>query len=161
MPNGSLTVGGAWLFMGAATLATVGVAGVCTWMGFWPVLPFAGLELAALGWALATSLRRSRYREVVTIGEDRICIESGMAGRGPSSRIEWPRVWTRAWLEPDKDGRPDRQLVMGRGGQRVLLGQYLTEEERKAVLGRLQYALQSGPPRMTGQSAADMTLGDG
>lgn len=161
MPNGSLSVRGACLFMFLVSLATLGCAAICTWMGYWPVLPFAGLELAALGWALWASMRRSRFREVITVAADKLRIESGMAGRGASACIEWPRVWTRAWLEPDTNGRSDQILVIARGGQRVVLGRFLTQDERKAVLGRLQYALNSGTLPEFDDSAAEMTLGDG
>jgi len=45
-PHCSLSVRGAVLFFGSVCLATFGVAGVATAMGYWPVLPFAGAEMA-------------------------------------------------------------------------------------------------------------------
>ena len=51
-----------------------------------PVLPFAGLELGAVGWALAVSMRRNRYREVVSFGEERVRIEFGVADTTSAER---------------------------------------------------------------------------
>src|SRR5256884_1169163 len=35
--------------------------------GFWPVLPFAGLEMVLLGWALRLSLERRFHRQTITV----------------------------------------------------------------------------------------------
>ncbi len=40
---------GARLFFAAACVVPIGIAGVLAYKGFWPVLPFAGLEMALLG----------------------------------------------------------------------------------------------------------------
>ena len=50
-PNCSLSVRGAWLFFASLAVASFSMA---TWSRCrdWPVLPFAGLELALVGWAL-------------------------------------------------------------------------------------------------------------
>lgn len=161
-PNASLSVRGAWVFMGLISFGTLAVAGWCAVHGFWPVLPFAGLELAAVAWALAVSMRRSRYREVISFSEDRVSIEFGVAGQGASARIEWPRAWTRVWLEKDESRRnaPTR-LVLGSSAQRVVVAGCLTDEEREALLLRFKNLLQPAR-RMTDVAVpAGLTLGDG
>lgn len=161
-PNASLSVRGAWAFMLAVSVGTLGVAAWCTWHGFWPVLPFAGLELAAVGWGLMVSMRASRYREVLSFEGDRLRIEFGLAGQGARSHIEWPRAWVRAQIERDAQRRlaPTR-LVLRHAGQRVEIGRCLTDEERERLLGRLKIMLQ--PPRGTADAVgvAGMTLGEG
>jgi uncharacterized membrane protein len=37
-------------------MTSLGIAALMATQGFWPVLPFAGLEMLVLGWALAISL---------------------------------------------------------------------------------------------------------
>lgn len=146
-PNASLSVRGAWLFMGLASAATLGCAAYCIWLGFWPVLPFAGLELGALGWALSVSMRRNRYREVLSFEETQVRIEVGVVGRGAATQIELPRAWTRAWIERDAAQRhaPSR-LVLGCSGQRVVVGRCLTDAEREELLMRFKGLL--GAPRV-------------
>lgn len=136
-PNASLSVRGAWTFMLWVSLATLGAATWCAVHGFWPVLPFAGLELAALGWALVVSMRRNRYREVVSFERERVRIEFGVAGQGAVAQIELPRAWTRTWIERDAERRhvPTR-LLLGSSGQRVVVGRCLTDEERGALMVR-------------------------
>lgn len=162
MPNASLSVRGAWLVMGLAFLGTGGCAAYCTWLGFWPVLPFAGLELGLLGWALHHSMQRSRYREVVSLTEDTVRIEFGEAGTGARSKLEMPRYWTRVVLEWVGQGRiKTSRLVLTCSGNRVVIGQFLTDEERKALAARLQWSLRLAPVNKFAGLAASKTLGDG
>lgn len=158
-PNASLSVRGAKVFMGLASAATLGCAAWCAWLGFWPVLPFAGLELGALGGALVVSMRRSRYREVLSFDERRVRIDVGVVGQGASAQIELPRAWTRAWIERDLERRlvPTR-LVLGCSGQRVVVGRCLTDDEREALLIRFKCLLQA-PPARVGQTQG-MTPGE-
>lgn len=159
-PNASLSVRGAWAFMGLASTATMGCAGYCTWLGFWPVLPFAGLELGALAWALVVSMRRNQYREVVSFDETRVRIEVGVAGQGASAQIDLPRAWTRAWIERDAERRhaPSR-LVLGCSGQCVVVGRCLTDVERDELLIRFKGLLQA--PLGGRRRTPGMTLGEG
>ena len=53
------------------------VASGFAWLGFWPILPFAGLELLGLAAALYVTAKRSEQREVVRISKDKIEIERG------------------------------------------------------------------------------------
>lgn len=148
--------------MGLISFGTLAVAAWCTLHGFWPVLPFAGLELAAVGWALAVSMRRSRYREVVSFSEERVSIEFGVAGQGAAARVEWPRAWTRVWLEKDGSRRhaPTR-LVFGSSAQRVVVARCLTDEEREALLIRFKNLLQPVRRVNDATAPAGLTLGEG
>lgn len=162
-PNASLSVRGAWAFMILVSLATLGTASWCAAHGFWPVLPFAGLELAALGWALAVSLRRNRYREVVSFERERVRIEFGVVGQGAAARVELPRGWTRTWIERDAERRhaPTR-LLLGCSGQRVQIGRCLTDEEREVLMRRFGQLLKVRFGRDDDRAAhSEMTLGEG
>ena len=61
-PNCSLSVRQAVMFFGSLCFISFAVAGMLAMQGFWPVLPFAGLEMIVLGWALKTSLERRFHR---------------------------------------------------------------------------------------------------
>jgi len=58
-------------------VVSLGIALLFVARGYWPVLPFAGLELLVLGIALWISMRRGAYREVISIYPDRIEVEKG------------------------------------------------------------------------------------
>jgi uncharacterized membrane protein len=162
-PNASLSVRGAWIFMLWISSATLGAATWCAVHGFWPVLPFAGLELAAVGWALVVSMRRNRYREVVSFERERVRIEFGVTGQGAATEVDLPRAWTRAWIERDAGRRhaPTR-LLLGSSGQRVVVGRCLTDEEREALAQRFGTLLKVRRGRLDDRSAhSGMTLGEG
>ena len=134
-PNASLSAGQARVFFASMCLICLGIAATFAALGFWPVLPFAGLELVALGAALAVVLRRNRYREVVWLDRELIRVEFGMVGQRKRSSCEWPRDMTRVWLERDADAT---QLVLGYGAQRMVIGNCLTDAERAALARRLK-----------------------
>jgi uncharacterized membrane protein len=75
-PNCSLTLRAAFLFFGFVCLTCFGIAGFMAAQGFWPVLPFAGLEMLVLGWALAISLRNRRVVQRLAISDNEIRFDS-------------------------------------------------------------------------------------
>ncbi|WP_420467895.1 DUF2244 domain-containing protein [Panacagrimonas sp.] len=161
-PNASLSLRGACWFMGSISAVTLGGALWFTAHGFWPVLPFAGLELAAVGWGLAVSMRRSRYREVVNLGERTVRVEFGVAGQGCSARAELPRAWTRVEVERKRGNRhaPTR-LVLSSSGQRIVIGRCLTDEEREQLSTRLKQVLRTTPAHPDPVLPAHTTPGEG
>ena len=136
-PNASLSAGQAVVFFASMCLICLGIATTFAALGFWPVLPFAGLELLALGAALAVVLKRNGYREVLSFERERIRVEFGMVGQRTRSSCEWPRSMTRVWLERDA-GADATQLVLGCGAQRMVIGSCLTDAERAALARRLK-----------------------
>ena len=59
-PNCSLTPRSARRFVGGLALVTFMTAGFFALQGFWPILPFAGLEIGLLWWAVRASMRGGR-----------------------------------------------------------------------------------------------------
>jgi uncharacterized membrane protein len=139
-PNASLSVFQAWMFMAGISSVSLGVALYFTWHGFWPILPFAGLELSALGLALWVSMRRNAYREILRFEDERLILEVGLHGRGVQSRCELPRGMTRAWLEPDFSGAP--RLLLACGQERIEIGRCLGESDRQQLATRLKELLR-------------------
>lgn len=151
--NCSLTRRGAALFFGSIALASLSIAGVFVWRGFWPVLPFTGLELFVLGLALGLSMRRGRYQEAITVFDDRIVIEK--RGHRRSDRKELPRVWARVERIPGpRRGHPSRLLLISHGVA-CEVGVALTEDDRQGLARRLAQLVGS-----TGEAPAIET-GDG
>jgi uncharacterized membrane protein len=135
-PNCSLGVRAAWVFFAAACIVPFAVAGVLALKGFWPVLPFAGLEMALLGWALKVSLERRFHHQIITVTESDVSVES--CDRVGSSRVVFPRHWTQVKLRrPAARLHPSRLTIESHGHQ-CELGSFLTEEERRGLALRLQ-----------------------
>ncbi|MFA5941318.1 MAG: DUF2244 domain-containing protein [Sinimarinibacterium sp.] len=140
-PNASLSARQAWLFMGLSASLALGISAGMAWLGFWPVLPFAGLEISALGAAVYVSVRRNGYREVLVFEAQRVRVEFGVVGRGAGTVVELSRALTRVLLEPGAHRHEPTQLVLSCTGQRVRIGACLTDEERGRVAVRVKQLL--------------------
>ena len=158
LPNCSLTPADARRFFGFVAVTSLMIAGFFVANGYWPVLPFAGLELALLAFALATSLKRRHYLETVEISDADITITC----RGPAGERahQFSRHWARVTLRGPRGWQPSRLLIESHG-RACEVGAFLTEEERRA-LGRRLTALvgrTSDSPALTerdgGRAAGD------
>lgn len=141
-PNASLTPRHAAWFMASLAVPGLGIAGVFAAQGFWPIFPFAGLELSALGAALWVSLRRNRYREVLGFEGGQLVVEFGVLGNGVGRRVVLPRVWTRVVLERGRHRNDPLRLWLVYAGRRVEIGRCLTDDERAGLRGRIQELLR-------------------
>lgn len=114
-------------------------------IGLTLVLPFCGLEMLALGAALYVTSWRGSIREVVTVDEKSVAVESGRDK--PTQRYEFQRPWTQVILErPSISWHPSRLLIRSHGRQ-VEIGTFLNEEERRglaAALDKLITPLETG-----------------
>jgi len=137
-PNASLSVAQARGVMLAMTAVAMTVALGFALMGFWPIVPFAGLEIAALGAALWVSLRRNRYREVLGFGGDRVTVGFGWMGQGAAAEVDWPRCFTRVVLEASATRNGHNRLYLTSSGQRIAIGRCLTDAEREALHARIK-----------------------
>jgi uncharacterized membrane protein len=153
-PHCSLSPRGALLFFGSVALATFGIAGVCTVLGFWPVLPFAGAEMMLLAWALKTSMDRRFEHESIDISESEIVIEYS---RGTPQRVVFPRHWARVKIRRPKSALHRSQLVIESRGHSVELGKFLTEEERRQLAAELRRLVggMSQSPALPGSGSPD------
>jgi len=135
-PNCSLTPRGARLFFASVCVGPVIIALLLAARGFWPVLPFAGLELALLAWALRGSLARRHHRQSITVTEGEVSIESCL--RDGRQQVVFPRHWARVKLRRPAAGLHPSRLVIESHGRQCELGSFLTEEERCGLALRLQ-----------------------
>ena len=143
-PNASMSARAALGVMLVMATVSLSIAGLFTWHGFWPILPFAGLELAALAWALQVSLRRNRYREVIEFDDQRLRIECGMSGEGAALSVDWARSMTRVQLEMGPHRNDPSRLKLVNGSQSLELGRCLTDGERERLAARLRELILAG-----------------
>ena len=134
-PHCSLSVHGALLFFASVCFTTFGVAAVATWMGYWPVLPFAGAEMVLLGWALKTNMARRFEREHIEVTEREVIIEFA---KGTPRRVVFPRHWAQVKIRRPKSPLHRGQLVIESQGRGYEVGKFLTEEERRQLAAELR-----------------------
>lgn len=139
VPHCSLSTQGALLFFAGICGVTFGIAAVATWLGFWPVLPFAGAEMLLLGWALKTNMERRHELEHIEITDEEVIIEVSHArGRTVPRRIVFPRHWARVKIRRPNSPLHRGQLVIESHGRGLEVGKFLTEEERHLLAAELR-----------------------
>jgi uncharacterized membrane protein len=135
-PNCSLSPQGAVLFVGSVACLVLGVAIFFAARGFWPVLPFAGLEVAVLALAVRASMRQGSRRESIVVSGARVVVDQ----RSPagSRRMVFHRHWAKVKLrDPQPSAYPSR-LTIESHGRACEVGRFLTDEERRGLALRLQ-----------------------
>jgi len=153
-PNCSLSTHGALLFFGSVCLSTFGVAGVATMLGYWPVLPFAGAEIALLGWALHANMQRRHEHEHIDISETEVVISYA---RGLPQRVVFPRHWAQVKIRRPKSPLHRGQLVIESHGRAHEVGKFLTEEERRHLAAELRRLIggMNQSPALPGAGSLD------
>ena len=76
-PNHSSSWRANLLVLMALAVPSLGSAIAFAALGAWPILPFAGLELLALGCALYYVNWKLQYRHVITLSKDQVRIDKG------------------------------------------------------------------------------------
>jgi uncharacterized membrane protein len=125
-----------WLY---ASLCAVTLAiGTFFWFqGAVLILPFAWLELAAVGLAFLAYARHAADGEHISLQGGRLVVELESAGR--LERAEFNRDWVR--VEPSAG---DKSLIEVSGqGRRVNVGRFIRPELRPALAHELRMALRS------------------
>jgi uncharacterized membrane protein len=136
-PHCSLNVRQASRFFAFTCAGAFSLALFFTLRGFWPVLPFAGLEMAVLGLALKLSLRRRHQRQTILVSEDEVRIET-VGIRGYRSEVVFPRHWAQVKLRAAIVRSHPSRLTVESMGRACEVGQFLTEEDRFGLAGRLR-----------------------
>jgi len=141
-PNRSFTWRQSWIAFGIVSATCLGVAAYWTAHGFWPVLPFAGLEVVVLGACMYRVSATGRETEVVSVGEATVAVEKGR--HRPVERWEFPRAWATVALQGARHRWYPSRLVIRSHGREVGIGDFLNEEERVQLAGDLRRAIGSG-----------------
>jgi uncharacterized membrane protein len=140
-PNRSLSVRQAIQVYAVITLCCLGIAVFYAMHGYWPVLPFAGVEVLLLGVAFYFTLLRSGVREVISVGREVVKVEKGR--EQPQESWECPRAWAQVQLQRSHIAwYPSRLAIMFQGKQ-VEIGRFLNEMERQELAYELQQAIRA------------------
>jgi len=124
-----------WLYA-SLCVVSLGIGLVFWWHGATLVLPFAWIELAAVGVAFVVYARHAADGERISLQGRQLVVELENAGR--LERAEFDRAWVR--VEPSA---ADRSLIVVSGGGRsVNVGRYLRPELRPALAQEIRRALR-------------------
>ena len=124
-----------WLYA-SLCVVSLGIGTFFWFQGAVLILPFAGLELAAVGAAFLVYARHATDGETISLKGRQLVVELESAGH--LQRAEFDRDWVR--VEPSTD---DRSLIELSGrGTRVNVGRYLRPELRPELAQEIRRALR-------------------
>jgi len=124
-----------WLYA-SLCVVSLGIAGIFWVQGARMILPFAWLELAAVGVAFLAYARHAADGERISLQGGHLVVELENAGR--LERAEFHRDWVR--VEPRADGRS--LIELSGQGRSVNVGRYVRPELRPALAQEIRQALR-------------------
>jgi uncharacterized membrane protein len=143
VPNRSLGPAGRRWALAAIAATTLGVGTFAAAIGAWPVMPFAGLEVALLALAFRVVQAHDADYERVEVGEHEVVVE------GRDARKQYRFVANRAWARVvvgRSGGRCTLQLAYA--GRSVPLGRMMSDAGRRrlarALRGRMAVTVKQG-----------------
>ena len=115
---------------------SLAIAGAFWWRGATLVMPYAGIELLAVGVALFVYSRHAGDRERLTLSSGRLRVECTVGRR--TEQVDFAPAWVR--VEP---AHGDRSLIELSGeGKRIAIGRFVRPELRRALADELRAALR-------------------
>ena len=135
--NNSLSSSGRLLVFSFLLTVSVGIAaGFFLVFGAWPILPFAGLEMAVLYGAFRYMDRHAADYERITIRGSSVAIE---VYEGKSvTRLELNRYWAKVVCEADGS-----RVALRSHGRDIEVGRHLCEEQRLEMAQDLRRQLRA------------------
>ena len=144
--NCSLAPGQMLAFFGALCMISLGVATFMWHQGAPMVMPFAWIELLAVGGAMLLYARHAADREHIALHCDTLTVEHACGNH--VERVEFQSAWVR--VEPESG---DRSLIELSGqGRRIAVGRFIRPELRRKLADELRTALRR--PHMQVAAAA-------
>jgi len=142
-PNCSLTWRATLFVFSGISVVSLAIALGFFLLGYWLILPFAGLELAVLAVALYLTARRGAHREVISIRGGEVAVQKGR--RRPEQTQTFLRGWVRIELaRPPRRGYPSRLWIRSHGRE-VEIGGCLNESERCRLAEDLRRWVRPAP----------------
>lgn len=140
-PHRSLSPAGFGILMAALAVGLAGLGFVFFAIGAWPVLGFCGLEFGLLYLAFRINYRDGRACEHLRLGAAMLEVRR-LDGRG---RLRGTWQFQPNWLRVTMDDPPEHgsQLALSSHGRELIIGSFLTPEERLDLAHALRRALEA------------------
>ena len=137
-PHCSLSPRGFLIFMVALGSVSLALGVWFLAQGAWPIFGFYGLEVAIIYWALRTSYRKAERFEQVRLTDAALTVDCADR-RGRRRVFSVPPHWLRVSI--DDSVRNEGQVCLSSHGQAVVVGAFLSPEERRDFALALRRAL--------------------
>lgn len=135
-PNRSMSWRGNQLFL----LGMIALSGTISigfaLIGAWVILPFAGLEMAALGSALYYVSWKLSYQQVVTVNDELILVDKGVYR--PRKSWQLNRTDVSLSIQPEEHPWSTPVITLRHQQQLIELGEFLNQSDCKELLGLLR-----------------------
>ncbi len=139
-PNRSLSWHGVLVFYAVVCVLSSTIAVAFVLLGAWPILPFAGMEVLALGACLYHCACQSSRYECLSFDNDELVITRGR--RKEQERLCLCRYWARVRLERSRHHWYASRLKIVSHGREVEIGRWLSDEEREKLARSLRQHLR-------------------
>jgi uncharacterized membrane protein len=123
------------LFYASLAVFSLIIAGLVVIRGAWPVLPFTGIELLAVGVAFLIHARHTIDYERIRLYPNRLVIEQMSAQR--LTQFEFNPRWVRV----EQGASPRDPIKIVSRGQAVVIGVHLAHYRRAAFASELRSSL--------------------
>lgn len=146
-PNRSLGRFGFHLLMVAIVLVSGGIGAAFVLMGAWPVTGFMGLDVLLLYLAFRWNYREGRRAEFIRLDGAELTVRR-VEPNGRRREWRFDAHWVRLTID-----EADHQLTLSSHGRTLVVGAFLSPEERMEVGKALRAALAAHrqmPDRETG-----------
>jgi uncharacterized membrane protein len=113
-----------------------------TLLGAWPILPFAGLEMMALGSALYYVCWKQNYRHVITLEPEVVRVQKGHYF--PKEEWEIPRDDAALSIVPEAHPWEAPSITLASKGEQISLGEFLNREDALVLMALLKGRVRVG-----------------
>lgn len=122
-------------YLGLSSVSLV-IAGIFWWLGARLVMPFAWLEVVAVGAALVVHARHATDRESIQLQGDVLTVERAC---GPhTERCEFRTEWVRV----ESARNPGSLIELSERGRKVVVGRFVRPELRGQLAEEMRWALK-------------------
>ena len=135
-PNQSISWKSGLVFVLVIAFTCLSIGLGFAYVGATLILPFAGLEVIFVGMCTYLVLNKTSQQEVITLSKDKLIIEKG------AYRLkkvwEYFRLWSYITVERPQHPWYPAHIVVTSKGERVPLGDFLTEQEKEELVSSLE-----------------------
>lgn len=137
-PSRSLNQRGFVILMAVIVVFNAIVATRFVTLGLWPVLPFLGLDVAAIAFAFLVNYRAGRETEHIWLDRTALRVRS-ISAKGKARDWSFEPSWVR--VQVDERARPRGRLTITSHGKGVGIAEFLSPRERRDIAKALGAAL--------------------
>ena len=149
-PNHSSTWRNNQLVLLALAVPSLGIAAVFAFFGAWPILPFAGLEITALGVSLYYVNWKLEYRHVITLSDKALRIDKGFYA--PRKTWQFDRAESSLAITPENHPWEGPSIALHDNREQVRVGEFLNRDDCLELLALLRPELRVGTYSTTSQT---------